>query len=215
MQYSSKDYEFLGKQVAAGRYVNRTTCALALVLALLVGAVLGRYVFPHSSVGGTVAEGEQKRPLGKQSDIASAVNPNKQTLDAIMQHEKEVIQDPGNAEAWEHLGNLYYDAAEPAKAVNAYNKALALKPNNTSIMVDCGVMYRELKESEKALEYFRKALGVNPKHEQALFNSGVVLFFDLKRKEEALQAWRELVKVNPNAKTPSGEPVSKMIQDMS
>jgi len=212
MQYSSKDYEFLGKQVAAGKYISRSTGILALVLALLVGAVLGRYVFPNNAA--LTVDG-QKRPMGAQSQIAGAVTPNKQVLDSILQHEKDVSIDPANAEAWEHLGNLYYDIGEAAKSVNAYNKALALKPGNTSALVDCGVMYRDLKEYDKALEYFQKALAIDPKHEQALFNSGVVLYFDLKRKDEALKVWRTLVEVNPNAKTPSGEPVSKLIQDIS
>jgi cytochrome c-type biogenesis protein CcmH/NrfG len=211
MQYSSKDFEFLGKQVAAGRYVTRTTFALALVLALLAGAVLGRYVFPYGEGGG----GGQKRPLGQESPVAQAVNPNKQLLDSIMQHEKEVSLDPTNVEAWEHLGNLYFDAGEAGKAVNAYNKALAINPKSTSVLVDCGVMYRELKEYDKALEYFRKALDIDPKHQHALFNSGVVLMFDLNRKDEALKAWRALVEVNPKATAPSGELVSKLIQDMS
>lgn len=212
MQYSSKDYEFLGKQVAAGKYINRSTGILAFVLALLVGVVLGRYVFPHEAA--LTADG-QKRPIGAQSQIAAAVTPNKQVLDSILQHEKDVSLDPTNAEAWEHLGNLYYDIGEAAKSVNAYNKALDLKPGNTSVLVDCGVMYRELKEYDKALDYFQKALATDPKHEQAMFNSGVVLYFDLKRKDEALKVWRALVGVNPDAKTPSGEPVSKLIQDMS
>jgi tetratricopeptide (TPR) repeat protein len=76
-------------------------------------------------------------------------------------------------------------------------------------------MYRELKDFDKALEYFQKALKIDPKHEHALFNSGVVLFFDLKRKDDGLKMWRALVEVNPGAKAPSGELVSKLIQDMS
>lgn len=212
MKYSSKDYEFLGKQVASGRYVERTTFALALVVALLVGALLGRYVFPDNS--GMLAGGEQKRPIGQQASSSPAAA-NQNLVAAIKQHEDEVARTPENAEAWEHLGNLYYDTGAAEKAINAYNKALELKPGNTSVLVDRGVMYRELKEFSKALDSFRQALEINPKHEHALFNSGVVLFFDLKRKEEALQSWRELVKINPNAKAPSGELVSKLIQDIS
>ena len=122
-------------------------------------------------------------------------------------------QDPKNLEAWEHLGNLYFDANEPQKAVNAYNKALEIDPNNTSVLVDCGVMYRETKQFDKSLEYFQKALRIDPKHEFALFNSGIVLYHDLNRKAEALEIWRTLVKVNPDAKAPSGELVSTMLKD--
>ena len=212
MQYSKKDYEVLGKQVAAGRYVSRTTCALALALALLVGMSLGRYVFPSSSPGSEAAGA--KRPLSGDSGLVAAVNPSQQRLQSIFQHEEQLRRDPSNGEGWEHLGNLYFDADEPTKAVNAYNKALELNSNNTSVLVDCGVMYRQLKQYDKALEYFQQALRIDAKHENALFNSGVVLYFDLKKKEEALTFWRELVKVNPDAKTPSGESVSAMIETL-
>jgi len=212
MQYTSKDYEVLGKQVAAGHYVGRSTCALSLVLALLIGLCLGRYVFPNQT--GSVDLG-QKRPLGESSEIAAAVAPNKQILQSIFQHEEDVRRDPANVEAWEHLGDLYYDAGEAQKSVNAYNRALELNPGNTSVLVDCGIMYLQLQQPEKALEYFRKALDIDPKHENALFNSGVVLYNQLDRKDEALDTWRALVKINPGFKTPSGLLVSKMIEEHS
>lgn len=211
MQYSGKDYEFLGKQVVAGRYVSRSTFVLALALVLLIGIGVGRYLFPDASGFTPGAEG-QKRPLGEKSNIAAAVNPNKQLFDAILQHEEELRRDPKNAESWEHLGNLYFDANDPAKAVNAYLKALELNPGNISVLVDCGVMYRELRQYDKALEFFKKALAIDSKHEFALFNSGIVLYHDLDRKDEAMEAWRALVAINPNAKAPSGELVSDMIK---
>lgn len=212
MKYSSKDYEFLGKRVAEGQYVERTTFALALVVVLLVGALLGRYVFPYNPA--MLGGGEQKRAIGQQGSSSPAAA-NQNLANSIKQHEDQVAREPNNAEAWEHLGNLYYDSGAPEKSISAYTKSIELKPGNTSVLVDMGVMYRELKEYDKALDSFRKALAINPKHEHALFNTGVVFFFDLKQKEEALKAWRELVKINPNAKAPSGQLVSKLIQDIS
>lgn len=210
MQYSDKDYQFLGKQVAAGRYIGRSTCALALVLALLLGLCLGRYVFPNA-----VESGEQKRPMTQGSATSTDLSQNKELLQSIFRHEEDVRKDPSNVEAWEHLGNLYFDAGEPQKAVNAYTKALELAPDNTSVLVDCGVMYRELKQFDTSLDFFRRALDKDPKHEHALFNSGIVLYFDLDRKEEGLDMWRNLVKVNPQAKTPSGDTVAKMLETLS
>ena len=212
MQYSSKDYEFLGRKVAQGHYVERATFAMALLVALLVGALLGRYVFPDTS--SVVAVEEQKRPIGQQPTSSPAAGGQNLAV-AIKQHEDQVVREPNNAEAWEHLGNLYYDSGAPEKAISAYDKTLEIRPGNTSVLVDRGVMYREIKAYDKALESFRAALDINPKHEHALFNSGVVLHFDLKRTEEALQAWRKLVEINPNAKAPSGELVSKLIQEIS
>jgi tetratricopeptide (TPR) repeat protein len=214
VHYSSKEYEFLGKQVAAGRYVARSTFILALILTLLVGAVLGRYLFPNEE-GLTAQNSEQKKPLDVNSPITAAVNPDKQIIDSILRHEEDVRQDPKNAEAWEHLGNLYFDANEPAKSVHAYTKALELVPGKANVMVDCGVMYRKLRQYDKALEFFQNALAVEPKHEAALFNSGIVLYYDLNRKEDALESWRVIVRNNPDAKTPSGDRVSDVIKKLT
>jgi tetratricopeptide (TPR) repeat protein len=126
-----------------------------------------------------------------------------------------VRRDPSNSKAWEHLGNLYFDAGEPAKAVNAYNKALVLNPDNADVLVDCGVMYRELKEFDKALEYFNKALTLDPGHEHALFNSGVVRYFDLQKNDEAHAKRREELRINPEARMPSKERLSDMVESLS
>jgi tetratricopeptide (TPR) repeat protein len=210
MLYSDKDYVFLGKQVAAGRYVSRSVFALSLALVLLAGLGLGRYVNPDRSGFMPGADG-QKRPMGEKSAM-TADAPGKRVFDAILRHEEELRRNPKNAESWEHLGNLYYDANEPVKAINAYLRVLELNPGNTSVLVDCGVMYRTLRQYDKALEFFSKALTIDPRHEFALFNSGIVLYHDLGRKDEALKAWRDLVTINPNARDSSGELVSDMIK---
>lgn len=212
MQYSSKEYELLGKQVAAGQYVSRSTFVLSLILALLLGMCLGRYAFPHQPEGG---ETGQKRPLGQNSDMAAAVAPNQQLLQSIFQHEEDVRRDPSNAEAWEHLGNLYYDVGEAQKSVNAYNRALELNPGNVNVLVDCGIMYLQLSQPEKAVEYFDRALAFDPGHQNALFNKGIVLYHNLNKKDEAIASWRALVGVNPEFKAPSGQLVSKMIEEHS
>lgn len=212
MHYSSKEYELLGKQVAAGQYVSRSTFVLSLILALLLGMCLGRYVFPHQSDSGEIG---QKRPLGQGSDMAAAVAPNQQLLQSIFQHEEDVRRDPSNVEAWEHLGNLYYDVGEAQKSVNAYNKALELNPRNTNVLVDCGIMYLQLAQPGKAVEYFDRALSLDPKHENALFNKGVVLYHHLNKKGEGIAIWRSLVAINPGFKTPSGQLVSTMVEEQS
>ena len=213
MRYSNKEYESLGKQLADGRYLHWTTCAFALALVLALGLCLGRYVFPRSVP--VAGESETKRPLQGDSGLAAAVNPKQQLLQSIFQHEEEVRRDPANVQAWEHLGNLYFDAEEPAKAVRAYSKVLEMAPANISVLVDCGVMHRQLRQFDSALEYFQKALKIDPKHENALFNSGIVLYFDLQRKAEAFNFWRRLLEVNPDARAPSGETVSSMLDTLS
>lgn len=216
MQYSAKDIEFMGREVAAGKYVRRTTLILSVLLALAVGAGIGMLVGGSGSAGDA---GDIKRPLAQNDagGVQAGLNMggNQAVFDSIRQHEDEVQKDPKNADAWIHLGNLYFDTDQPAKAVQSYEKALVLKPDQPDVLVDCGVMYRELKEYDKALQYFRKALMINPRHEFALFNSGVVLYHDMNRHEDGLNAWRELVRTNPEAKAPDGRPVAAIIEDLS
>ena len=214
MQYTAKDIEFMGREVAAGKYVRRTTFILSVALALALGGMAGFF-----SASGSGDAGVVKQPLGQnaQGGVQPGLNMggNAGVFDSILKHEEEVRKDPQNLEAWAHLGNLYFDVDQPEKAVQAYEKSLALKPEQPDILVDCGVMYRELKQYDKALEYFRKALLLNPKHEFALFNSGIVLYHDMNRYEDGLNAWRELVRANPEAKAPDGRPVSAVIEDLS
>ncbi len=209
MQYSQNDYIFLGKQVAAGTYVRRSTFLLALVLALLVGMGLGSFVFPK---GGGLALPLQ---VDGGAGASGGAVPSGELTATILQHEQNLRQNPDNAAEWAHLGNLYYDADEPQKSINAYERSLALEPNNTSVLVDCGVMYRELEQYDKALEYFDKALKLDPTHETALFNTGIVLYHDQKKTEQGLDAWRRLVQINPQAVTPRGGLVSDMIKELA
>ena len=208
-QYTQNDYIFLGKQVAEGKYVGYSTFILSLILALLIGTAIGRYVLPQ---GGFALPSAGSGAVEEEVSAGGGSVPN-DMVESILRHEEEVRKDPNDPEAWAHLGNLYYDTGKAQQAINAYEKSLALKPGNTSVLVDCGVMYREIKNYEKALEYFAKALQIEPSHEIALFNTGIVLVHDLNRRDEGLAAWRKLVKMNPNAKTPGGGLVSDLIKE--
>ncbi len=156
-QYTQNDYIFLGKQVAEGKYVGYSTFILSLILALLIGTAIGRYVLPQ---GGFALPSAGSGAVEEEVSAGGGSVPN-DMVESILRHEEEVRKDPNDPEAWAHLGNLYYDTGKAQQAINAYEKSLALKPGNTSVLVDCGVMYREIKNYEKALEYFAKALQIS------------------------------------------------------
>ena len=75
-------------------------------------------------------------------------------------------------------------------------------------------MYREAGAYEQAVDSFRKASAARPGHENALFNEGVVLYYDLHRKDEAVQAGKACLKANPGARSPDGQPVSELIKHL-
>jgi cytochrome c-type biogenesis protein CcmH/NrfG len=203
--HSQNEYIFLGRQVAEGKYIRYSTFLLSLVLALLVGTAVGRYLLPADGI--RLPEREQARP----SELPAGGDPK--ILANLLRHEEELRRDPDNAEAWTHMGNLYYDAGEAEKSIQAYERALTLAPDVPDVLVDCGVMYRKIKNYNKALEYFTKALAVSPRHEIALFNTGIVLYYDLRRQAEGVEAWRKLLRINPQAKSPQGRPVVDIIKD--
>ena len=203
MNYSSKDYEFLGRQVAAGKYIGRSACVLAMLVALLLGGIAGYSLAPGSN------SGEVKVPLSAPGGQGGQGFSQDQ-FNKIMEATNATLANPDNVEAWVHLGNLYYGAGDPVKSINAYEKALALKPEMPNVLVDCGVMYREQKNFSKALEYFEKALKIDPAHQIAMFNTGVVLHYDL-QDPKGLDPWRKLAGINPQFKAPNGTVITDLL----
>lgn len=210
MQYSPKDFEFLGRQVAAGHYVTRSLCIMAVLFALLSGGIIGYMLAPSDN-------GEVKVPLDSASNAMGGSNQapfeNRELFEAIIAATQRTQANPTDAEAWAHLGNLYFDASDFNKSIEAYEKSLAIKPNVPDVLVDCGVMYRAVQNFNKALEYFDKALSIDSKHQFALFNAGVVLHNDLKKDAEGIARWRALVAINPQFKTPDGTLLADLVRD--
>ncbi len=132
----------------------------------------------------------------------------------IRQIEKQAAERPRDAAVWKHLGDAYFDADLPGRAITAYEKSLALAPGDADVLTDLGVMYRAEKNFDKALDCFRRAQALNAGHVNALFNEGVVLCFDLDRKDEARQVWLRLLTMKPDAKLPDGRPLTKLLEEL-
>lgn len=181
---------------------------LTLILGLYIGSLLpGIFMkeaadtLPQSSPPSANTQGESS-PL--PSELQQRLN----------NAEKLAAADPGSAPDWINLGNAYFDAHEPQKAIHAYEHALSLAPKNPDVLTDLGIMYREIGEFEKALECFRKATAVEENHQPAMFNMGVVLAYDLQRHKEAIEIWERLLRINPQAQTPDGKSISEIIREL-
>lgn len=117
----------------------------------------------------------------------------------IVEAEDAVTDDPKNTSAWVQLGNLYFDAGLPARAVSAYDKALELKPNDPDVLTDQGISCRQIGWYDKAVADFEQVLKIDPNHEQSLVNLGIVFATDLKQPKKALDAWRRFLEINPSS----------------
>ncbi|NIQ98200.1 MAG: tetratricopeptide repeat protein [Desulfuromonadales bacterium] len=162
---------------------------LLIVIAFAVGVLVG-------VIGAKVT---QETP--SQSPTAPAVAPpaapQVNYQQQIQQLKQIVASDPENRNAWARLGHAYFDSNQPAKAIEAYDKALALNPNDADLLTDQGVMFRRMGWYDKAIENFSKANEVNPSHAVSLFNLGIVYRYDLQEFDKAIEAWEKYLQVNP------------------
>jgi cytochrome c-type biogenesis protein CcmH/NrfG len=189
-------------------YVKTENVILFLFIAIGAG-FLGGVVFSAWRSSSAV-------PMPAESNQQAAAKPpitmeQREKLDALI---KATQATPDNPKAWTQLGHLYFDIGEPDKAIAAYVKSLELDTDRPDVWIDLGVMYRRTGDAKKAIESFEKALTYNQQHEIALFNLGVVQMHDLKDAKAALASWERLVKINPEAKTPSGQLVKSLLNQL-
>jgi len=130
---------------------------------------------------------------------------------AILNLEAEATANPKNFQTWTRLGNLYFDTNQPEKAIGAYSKALELHGDDPNILTDMGVMYRRSGQPDKAIAAFDRAVSVAPNHQQALFNKGIVQYYDKHDHDGAIATWEQLLAINPEAKTGSGESIRDIV----
>ncbi len=191
------------------KYVKQQTLLITALIALLVGFLGGLVVGDYRS--GPEAPVEIL-PLPQQP--AQIQGPAAEQRNKIMALEKQVSLNPGNFETWTQLGNIYFDSNDFKNGIRAYKKSLELNPKNADVWTDLGVMYRRDGQPNEAIKAFDKAIEINPRHEVSRFNKGVVLMHDLKDYENAIRTWEELLLVNPAAKTPTGQPLSQLVEQL-
>ncbi len=187
-----------------------STAIVAIALAFFVGLFVERALF---STGGGQSTEITKQVLGSGGGN-QAMNVNNQMLQHIKDEEAKLQVNPDDANGWAHLGNLYFDTDQYAKAVDAYSKSLAISPNNTNVMTDMGTMHRALGNFDEAIKVYDQVLALDPNHRNARLNRGVVLIYDLGRKEEGINTWKILIQKYPDIKAADGRPLSDFIKDL-
>lgn len=151
----------------------------------------------------------------KSEPIARAVSDSAQSVDytkMAIDFEQRVSVNPQDLDAWIHLGHVYFDTDQYAKAIAAYEKALALKSDDADVWTDLGIMYHRDGKPQKALECFDQAVAVNPLHEHARFNKGIVMVHDMEDETGAIREWEALLEINPLAMAPGGQSVDEMVK---
>ena len=196
------------KQRVEIHYIKLNTALILAAVSLLAG-FLGGVVYSTYKAGSHTS-GQQVFVPPSPEDAQDFLVQQKNRIKEL---EREVSANPNNLDAWQELGNLYFDTHDFQNAIRAYEKYIELKPDNPHVWTDLGIMYRRSGQPEKAVACFNKAIEINPRHEQSRFNKGIVLMYDLKDSEAAIKAWKELAKINPSFRAPGGMPIQEFIKN--
>ena len=181
-------------------YIKKETLYLAIGVSLLIGFLSGVVFTIYKSPGGSGQVQQAAQSQNGGHDLAAV--------------EKQAAETPNDPNAWSHLGDAYFDADQPAKAIEAYKKSLAILPGNPDVLTDLGVMYRRNGQPDLALTTFDQAIEAAPNHEQPRFNKGVVLLFDKQDQAGAFKAWEDLLDINPMAAAPNGQPLADFMSEL-
>jgi tetratricopeptide (TPR) repeat protein len=118
-------------------------------------------------------------------------------VNRLVEFQKLLASDPGNADYLSQIANLYYDAGEYANAAEYYQKTLNIRPGEPNIETDLATCFYNLGQSDKSLEILDAVLSRNPGFTQAKFNKGIVLIYGKKDAKAGIAVWEDLLRENP------------------
>lgn len=185
-------------------YVKTESTILLIAAALALGFV-GGVVF-------SVFRAPDGVPAGLEAGGKPAVSAEQQQV--LTQLLEKTKRTPDDVEAWTQLGHLYFDMDQPAKAIDAYETSLKLDADRPDVWTDLGVMYRRNGAPKKAIQAFDHALSLKGDHRIALYNKGIVLMHDLNDTQGALTAWEKVLAIDPAIKTPGGESLKSIVEQL-
>jgi len=193
--------------------VYKQTLYMAILVSITLGFMVGAMYTSFKLAGDTPMAPIAQQPIDPH-DHPESQEMSAETGSRILKLEQFLKENPDNVDAWNQLGNLFFDANRFGDAIDAYERSLALKPGDPGVLTDMGVMYRRNKNPKKAIEIFDLAISADPAFETARFNKGVVLMHDMEDMAGGILAWEGLLKVNPMAKSPNGELLSSLVEKM-
>ena len=170
---------------------------LFVIIAFLVGFIAGAIAgikYASNDVRGPVtqtapSEGEAASP-GQQPKPVSA--------EEVNMLENALKANPNDVNALTQLGNIYFDANQPQKAIDAYERALKINPKNADVRTDMAIMYRSLKDYDRAIKELKQAEADNPMHANSRYNLGIILLHDKKDFKGAIVQWEDFLRIEPS-----------------
>ena len=156
------------KETEQPRGMRIETVVILVATAFIVGFILGGVVAllrtsPARQTDRMVSQGQKEvspiRPLDYSQEI--------RTLEDVAEN------DPGNPDAWIHLGDVYYRSRQFDRAVEAYANALNLQPARAEVLVKLGNAHFDRGAYEEAIETYSSALSMDPENADVLTDLGI------------------------------------------
>jgi predicted TPR repeat methyltransferase len=119
---------------------------------------------------------------------------------------------PGNAGAWNNLGNLYVEQQDVDGAIDAYRACLDIAPEFPEALNNIGTLMRARGDLDGAERHYRQALAIRPAFSEAINNLGTIQSLR-GNYEVAADLFREAITLEPNfgdAYTNLGETFHRM-----
>jgi tetratricopeptide (TPR) repeat protein len=115
---------------------------------------------------------------------------------AIEQYRKITAKEPGDAESWTTLGDLYRASNNSPEAEKAYKAALKADAGNTEALKSLAKLYMDLGDTKSAIEKLKAATDKTP-NEETLADLGGA-YGEMGKHKEAAEAFRQALEMAPD-----------------
>lgn len=117
--------------------------------------------------------------------------------ESIHYYQRDLSIDSAHIAAWYELGMMWFNVTEPAKAVQAFEKAAALGCRQDAVFLfNSGVAWLQLQQAEKGIACLLKAQELQPEDEQIAFNLAHA-FYGKGDFAAAVSQWEKVLRLQP------------------
>ena len=131
-------------------------------------------------------------------NIAGASNAGLMQFDAAIDCFKQALKvNPGNAEAYNNIGNVLNAKGDPDAALDYFKKALKIKPKFADVYNNIGNALNAKGDTDAAIGSYKKALKIKPDYAEAYYNKGIALK-DKGEQKAAIDSYKRAIKIKPD-----------------
>jgi len=116
---------------------------------------------------------------------------------AITYYQDALREDPGMVKADYNLALTLVRMKRMDEAITILKRLLTGDQKNTTLMAALGWAYHQQGKDQEALNQYEAILALSPADQNALYNSGIILW-KMKKKEDALARFRKVLDVSPD-----------------